>query len=226
MTETAATPPFDTAPPPPTEALLVRPREGRIIAGVCAGIAQRWNLDITLVRVLTIVLALLSGVGLAAYVAIWALTPSTDGPAPVQPGGRWSRLGGRAPTILLIVLAAIVMSALFHSLWWGAPFGLVVAVLVIAFIVGTRRGRWVLAGVAAVLALGLGTVGVFGPHFGTRSYTVSSISELRSSYDYGVGDVHLDLSNLALTGRHHTDVRLGRGDVTVTVPSNVAVFVR
>jgi predicted membrane protein len=55
---------------------------------------------------------------------------------------------------------------------------------------------------------------------------VSSISELHSSYDYGVGDVHLDLSNLTLAGRHHTDVRLGRGDVTVTVPSNVAVFVR
>ena len=64
------------------EPLFVRPREGRMVAGVCAGIADRWNLDITLVRIATVALTLISGVGLAVYLAAWLLTPSTDRPVP------------------------------------------------------------------------------------------------------------------------------------------------
>src|SRR4051794_26361105 len=100
MTETTATPPpFDhpstpTDPAPGTSTatpLFVRPREGRMFGGVCAGIAGRWGLDVTLVRIATVVLTLLSGVGLAAYFAAWLLTPSTDGPAPLHSDGRVAR---------------------------------------------------------------------------------------------------------------------------------------
>src|SRR4051812_49656037 len=65
MTETAATPPLD---PPTDSPLFIRPREGRMIAGVCKGIAERWNLDLTLVRIVTVVLTLFTGVALAAYI--------------------------------------------------------------------------------------------------------------------------------------------------------------
>src|SRR4051795_10465809 len=76
MTETTATADH------PSNPLFVRPTEGRMFAGVCAGVAKRWNLDVTLVRIVAVVLTLLSGVGLVAYVAAWLLTPSADGPAP------------------------------------------------------------------------------------------------------------------------------------------------
>src|SRR5438270_1566203 len=94
MTETAATPPLD---PPNSTPIFVRPREGRMVAGVCAGIAQRWNLDLTLVRVVAVVLALFSGVGVAAYIGAWLLTPSTDGPAPLtadSSAARWASRNG------------------------------------------------------------------------------------------------------------------------------------
>jgi len=92
MTENAAIPPTDPSTSTsesasqsatPTAPLFVRPREGRLLAGVCAGIAARWGLDVTLVRIATVVLALLSGVGVVVYVAAWLLTPSIDRPAPL-----------------------------------------------------------------------------------------------------------------------------------------------
>src|SRR3954463_10242501 len=180
MTETAATPPLDPSTPAP---LFVRPREGRMIAGVCSGIAQRWGLDLTLVRIVTVVLTLFTGVAAAAYIGAWLLTPSTDGPAPLtadSSAARWAsrngdRLMRRGPAIVLILLAAIVLSGLAHALWFGAPVGFLVAVLLLAIVVGTKRGRCRLVTVAALLAVGLATVGVFGAHLGTRTYTVASI---------------------------------------------------
>src|SRR3954453_1443416 len=163
--------------------LFVRPREGRMIAGVCAGIANRWNLDITLVRIATVALTLVSGVGLAVYLAAWLLTPSTEGPAPLRPGGRGGRLIRRLPALVLIIIGAFAVSAVSHALWWGwgAPVGLLVVILLVALVFGTRRGRWFLASVIALLVLGLGTVGVFGADFGDRNYHVASLADLRSS---------------------------------------------
>jgi len=207
------------------EPLFVRPREGRMLAGVCAGAAKRWNLDITLVRIVTVALTLISGVGLALYVAAWLLTPSTDHPAPLRPGGRGTRWAGRLPALALIIIAALVLTGVAHSLWWGAPVGFLVAAVIVALVVGTRRGRWLLASVAALIAVGLAAVGIFGPEFGDRNYHVSSVADLRGNYDYGAGKINLDLADLAVSGRHRTEVRLGRGNVTVTVPNDVAVWV-
>ena len=55
---------------------LLRPREGRAIAGVCAGLARTYGLDLNLVRVLAVTAALLSGgvVGVA-YLAAWVGIP-------------------------------------------------------------------------------------------------------------------------------------------------------
>jgi phage shock protein PspC (stress-responsive transcriptional regulator) len=205
-----------------------------MLAGVCSGIAQRWGLDVTLVRIVTVVLTLFSGVGLAAYVLAWLLTPSTDGPAPLtadSSAARWASRNGerfirRVPMLILIVLGAIVLSGVAHALWFGAPVGLLIAALVIALVIGTRRGRWLLVAVAALLAVGLATVGVFGSHLGTRSFHVASVDDLNEHYDFGAGKVNLDLSALtSVTGRHTTDIRMGRGDATVTVPAGVPIVV-
>jgi phage shock protein PspC (stress-responsive transcriptional regulator) len=55
---------------------LVRPREGRIIAGVAAGIADRFGLSRTLVRVLFVVSIVLPGPQVVLYLALWILIPS------------------------------------------------------------------------------------------------------------------------------------------------------
>jgi phage shock protein C len=56
--------------------VLVRSRTGRMIAGVCAGVADYFGVDVTLVRVIVaVVSAVTGGVGVLAYLAAWALIP-------------------------------------------------------------------------------------------------------------------------------------------------------
>ncbi|MFI6424898.1 PspC domain-containing protein [Promicromonospora sp. NPDC050880] len=57
---------------------LSRPRQGRMIAGVCAGIARRFGWDPTLVRVLAVVSVLIPGPQFLAYIAFWILMPTED----------------------------------------------------------------------------------------------------------------------------------------------------
>jgi phage shock protein C len=56
---------------------LVRPREGRMIAGVAAGIARYFGIDATLVRVLWVLAVCLFGTGLLAYLICWIVIPES-----------------------------------------------------------------------------------------------------------------------------------------------------
>jgi phage shock protein C len=64
---------------------LVRPREGRKIAGVCAGVALYTGWDLTLVR-LVAALAAVFGVGMPvlAYLIGWIVMPEAPLVLPVQ----------------------------------------------------------------------------------------------------------------------------------------------
>ena len=56
--------------------VLVRSRDNRIIAGVCAGFADYLNMDVNLVRVLVALLTLFTvGTGILAYLVAWAVIP-------------------------------------------------------------------------------------------------------------------------------------------------------
>ncbi len=54
---------------------LVRPRRGKLIAGVCAGIARRYGVSPTRVRLLFVVSLLLPGPQILLYLAGWILMP-------------------------------------------------------------------------------------------------------------------------------------------------------
>ncbi|MCF6744768.1 PspC domain-containing protein [Blastococcus sp. KM273128] len=53
---------------------LVRPRGRKMIAGVCAGLAQRFGVSTGLVRI-GFVLFGLFGVGELAYIVLWIMIP-------------------------------------------------------------------------------------------------------------------------------------------------------
>ncbi|HEX7555786.1 MAG TPA: PspC domain-containing protein [Leptolinea sp.] len=55
---------------------LVRPENGRVLAGVCAGLAIWLGLDVTLVRVIFIVLGIMTGVGVLVYLVLWVIVPA------------------------------------------------------------------------------------------------------------------------------------------------------
>lgn len=54
---------------------LYRSRKDKIIAGVCGGIAEYFNVDPVLIRVLWVLGALAVGCGVLAYVICWIIIP-------------------------------------------------------------------------------------------------------------------------------------------------------
>ncbi|MFI8369163.1 PspC domain-containing protein [Streptomyces sp. NPDC085466] len=57
-------------------AALVRPREGRMIGGVCAALARRFGTSALTMRVLFLASCLLPGPQFLLYLALWLLLPS------------------------------------------------------------------------------------------------------------------------------------------------------
>ncbi|MHA7224205.1 PspC domain-containing protein [Arthrobacter sp. RHLT1-20] len=58
------------------ERSLVRPRNGKIIAGVCAALADRFKISRTLVRIGFVFFGLF-GVGELVYIVLWIIIPKS-----------------------------------------------------------------------------------------------------------------------------------------------------
>ncbi|WP_430781148.1 PspC domain-containing protein [Actinoplanes sp. G11-F43] len=61
---------------PLTSRTFSRPRHNRKIAGVCAGLAQRFGMRPNTVRLLFVVSCLLPGPQFLIYIALWFLMPN------------------------------------------------------------------------------------------------------------------------------------------------------
>jgi phage shock protein C len=73
---------------------LFRLRDDKKIAGICAGLAKYLDVDVTLVRILTVATVCVTGFlpGLVAYVVVWAIMPLEE------PLGRTMHTGEPAHT--------------------------------------------------------------------------------------------------------------------------------
>jgi signal transduction histidine kinase len=124
--------------------------DGRVLAGVCAGIAHALGVDVTLVRVVFALLALAGGAGIVLYFALWA----------------WSKSEREWWTVLLLLVAG---SLLLKAV--GVPSRAVAGIVLVAagLTLAWRRGGSfrpdaplsyggiALAGFGAVLLLGVGS---------------------------------------------------------------------
>ena len=57
------------------EKRLVRVEEGRMIAGVCSGVARYLGIDTTIVRIIFVLLALFAMGGVLLYFILWLIMP-------------------------------------------------------------------------------------------------------------------------------------------------------
>ena len=85
-----------------------RVRRGRLLGGVCVGLAAHLGWSVAVVRVLFVLAALMGGFGVVLYAAYWAWLPISDGPeVPAREGGRDLAgvlgLGALAVGFLLVV---------------------------------------------------------------------------------------------------------------------------
>lgn len=61
---------------------LIRPYANKKIAGVCAGVAEYFDLDVTLIRLMWVLVAIFGGCGLLAYAIAWIVMPAEPAPLP------------------------------------------------------------------------------------------------------------------------------------------------
>ena len=57
---------------------LTRSRTDEMLGGVCGGLGDYFDIDSNLVRLVFVVLATASGVGVLIYLALWLIVPQTD----------------------------------------------------------------------------------------------------------------------------------------------------
>ena len=57
---------------------LYRSRTHRMVAGVCGGLADYFNIDATLIRALFVLLAVFGGSGLLIYIVMWIIVPDAN----------------------------------------------------------------------------------------------------------------------------------------------------
>ncbi|WP_406089823.1 PspC domain-containing protein [Kitasatospora purpeofusca] len=165
-------------------------------------------------------------------------TGPTPPPAPCAP--RVPRRRERSPLGLIGLLLAVGAAS---AVWSASADGgaavaadsvLATALLVIGLtlLLGAKFGRarrLVVPGVLLTVALtAIGQSSVSAQNLlGERSWSAVSAVELEPKYTLGIGTVRLDLGGLDPAGATlATEVELGAGDLTVTVPSDVTVNVR
>jgi phage shock protein PspC (stress-responsive transcriptional regulator) len=60
---------------------LMRPKDGAILGGVCAAFARHFGIDVTVIRLVWILLVCLAGTGLLAYLICWIVIPRENSTA-------------------------------------------------------------------------------------------------------------------------------------------------
>lgn len=75
----------------------IRKREGAMLAGVCAGLAERFEISVTVIRLAFVLATLFSGgTGLLLYIVFWIVMPLED-ETDRRPAARLERGGGERP---------------------------------------------------------------------------------------------------------------------------------
>ncbi|MEZ5410371.1 MAG: PspC domain-containing protein [Acidimicrobiales bacterium] len=122
----SSTPPLPPPPPPaPPVRRLVRDPYSRF-GGVASGVAHYYGLDVSLVRLLFVILALSTGIGIAAYFLAWLIIPRADVWPPAGPPRPLRSLSNRDIGIGLAVVGALLAIAL-----GGGDGGFIIPVVLI-----------------------------------------------------------------------------------------------
>lgn len=119
-----------------------RPLRGRKIAGVAAGIADRYGIDPVLVRVAFATATIFGGAGLSLYVLAWLLFPGEDDEvSPLEAlFGRGRSSTSRAFTIVLAVAFIPLTGWAFGGGWFDGGSVIAAALMVTALYL-LHRGR-------------------------------------------------------------------------------------
>lgn len=141
---------------------LYRSRDDRVVAGVAGGLGRYFNVDPIIFRIGAIVLTLIGGAGILAYLAALLLIPAEDSAEDAPAGrNRWLVIGGLV--LLLCISFPFLLGGGLLLAGLAIPFTLLVAAGVLVWWFVSGEGPAGDAGdVAKRAALGLGILFVCG----------------------------------------------------------------
>lgn len=111
---------------------LERSRHNRVIAGVCAGLADYFNIDIALMRVLFVVATICGSFGFWMYVILWIVVPEENilGPVnekdygdtiditPKEQEDKMLNKGALIASLILIFIGVVALVDNFTTIAW------------------------------------------------------------------------------------------------------------
>ncbi|MGE5557812.1 MAG: PspC domain-containing protein [Bacillota bacterium] len=128
---------------------LARSRGNRIIAGVAGGMAEYFNLDVSLVRLIWALAVFMGGGGLFLYILAWIIIPEENAPAQAgggtvidEPGTKPQSRNRYVAGMILLSLGLIILAGSFSGMVFSRiilPAGLIaIGILVLAGAFGKR----------------------------------------------------------------------------------------
>lgn len=230
-------------------ATLHRSNTKKVFGGVAGGLAERFDVDANIVRVVFVVLALVYGLGIAIYLAMWALIPRSS--APVEnavvvtddaPRVRWLRY---AIPLGVLVLAVIFISTLRHLPVFGASFAILwvvflMAVAVLSLFSPARRLTLRRVVALAFLAFVSFLIVVSGAFLitihelgvpleggsGVKQWTPTTEAQIQRNYHGAFGVSTINFDNVAFSGTTSVTATQGVGVLNVYVPAGVKIDLR
>jgi len=217
----------------PAPLRVARAREGRLLAGVCAGLPRFWGLGTNGLRLLFVVAALCGGIGIVIYLACWLVIPQTDHDVDDDAVRSVVLLAWATGGLVgLVLLAAAGAVATAFGLGW-VVFAVAAVIVVVAL-----SGRTRIPSLAALLvvgaitlpavAVGLSPVRIplrAGPPV-RRPTDVAQIQDTVFRSGFGTTLIDLRHTKLPTSGTLTLRIDAGLRRMIVALPSDQCVHVR
>ena len=222
---------------------LERSTSDRKLVGVAGGLGRYFDLNPSFFRIGFVVLTLLGGAGLLIYLVAAIVMPDEGKDKSVAEQVLADRQERPWPLVGLAVAGVAVIVLLSHATVWPAAGAGWILVLFAGLAIlwasrSERRAGRILRALIALMALfaALAIAAVvaafswfnvsLGDGVGNRLYTPAAASTLKPSYELGVGNLKLDLSNIGpVTQETHVQAKVEIGELRIIVPRNAAVSV-
>ena len=220
---------------------LERSSDDKWIAGVSGGLGRYFDLNPAVFRLGFVVLTLLGGAGILVYLAAVLVMPAENKQS-IAADVLAERRDHPWPLVALGLAGVAIAVLLARASTWptiGAGW-IVVLIAGLAVLWASRSGRRthriliaftaflaviaVLCAAAIVTAFSWFNVSL-SDGVGNRVYAPTSVAAVQPSYQLGVGNLRIDLSQIQLTKPTHIQARLGVGELRVIVPTTASVIV-
>lgn len=232
--------------PAAPERTLRRSSTQRIFGGVAGGLAERFEVNANVVRVVFVVLSVAYGLGIAIYLAMWALIPRSN----VEPVGdageledparvKWLRY---AIPLGVVVLALILLATLRNLPALGATVWVVwlvflVVMAVVALFAPAHRltfrrlialaflsGVSFLILITGVFLITIHEIGVpLAGGSGEKQWAPTTLAEVQRDYRGAIGVSKIDLARVPFAGTTYITATQGVGVLEIYVPAGLKV---